>query len=348
MGVGGNRAMNANPASTNSKMRAAIAKGAAALFVVSADFPRKNATPIKGNMYVKPNTNPGFAMANISAEVAGAMIGSTNKLSMADLAGINKGVYTAATNVVANKVTENLESSNVIGIIPGTDKKDEYLFLTGHYDHLGKRGDVIYYGADDDGSGTVSVMQMAEAFATAAKKGKSPRRTIVCLLVSGEEKGLWGSEYYSEHPIFPLEKTTADLNTDMVGRVDTERLTADSLNYIYVIGHDKLSTDLPVINEAANKLSSNLVLDYKFDDPNDKNMIYYRSDHYNFAKKGVPVLFYYDGMLQSDYHKPTDTIEKINFDLMQRRVLMVYYTACEIANREEMLKRDLKLNMPAR
>lgn len=348
MGVGGNRAMNANPASTNSKMRVAIAKGAAALFIVSADFPRKNATPVKGNMYVKPNTNPGFAMATISAEVAAAMVGSTNKLSMADLASINKGVYTAATNVVANKVTENLESSNVIGIIPGTDKKDEYLFLTGHYDHLGKRGDVIYYGADDDGSGTVSVMQMAEAFATAAKKGKGPRRTIVCLIVSGEEKGLWGSDYYSEHPIFPMEKTTADLNTDMVGRVDTERLTADSLNYIYVIGHDKLSTDLPIINEAANKLSSNLVLDYKYDDPADKNMIYYRSDHYNFAKKGVPVLFYYDGMLQSDYHKPTDTIEKINFDLMQRRVLMVYYTACEIANREDMLKRDLKLNMPAR
>jgi len=348
MGVGGNRAMNANPASTNSKMRVAIAKGAAALFIVSADFPRKNTTPVKGNMYVKPNNNPGFAMANISAEVAAAMIGSSIKVSMADFAGIKKGVYTAATNVVANKVTENLESSNVIGIIPGTDKKDEYLFLTGHYDHLGKRGDVIYYGADDDGSGTVSVMQMAEAFATAAKKGKGPRRTVVCLIVSGEEKGLWGSDYYAEHPIFPMEKTTADLNTDMVGRVDTERLTADSLNYIYVIGHDKLSTDLPIINEAANKLSSNLVLDYKYDDPADKNMIYYRSDHYNFARKGVPVLFYYDGMLQSDYHKPTDTIEKINFDLMQRRVLMVYYTACEIANREDMLKRDLKLNMPAR
>jgi Zn-dependent M28 family amino/carboxypeptidase len=168
------------------------------------------------------------------------------------------------------------------------------------------------------------------------------------MTVSGEEKGLWGSEYYSEHPIFPLDKTTVDLNIDMVGRVDTERLTADSLNYVYVIGHDKLSTDLPVINEAANKASSNIILDYKFDDPNDKNRIYYRSDHYNFARKGVPILFFYDGMLQSDYHKPTDTIEKINFELMQKRVLMIYHTACEITQREDMLKRDLKLNIPGR
>ena len=346
--AGGNRGMNINPSSAIAKMRTAMGKGAAALFVISADFPRKVATPLKGNMYVKPNSNPGFTMANASVEIASAMIGSTKVLSMADLAGIAKGIYTAETNVVANKVTENLESSNVIGILPGTDKKDEYLFLTSHYDHLGKRGDVIYYGADDDGSGTVSVMQIAEAFAAAAKKGKYPRRTIVFMTVSGEEKGLWGSEYYSEHPIFPLDKTTVDLNIDMVGRVDTERLTADSLNYVYVIGHDKLSTDLPIINEAANKASSNIILDYKFDDPNDKNRIYYRSDHYNFARKGVPVLFYYDGMLQSDYHKPTDTIEKINFDLMQKRVMMIYYTACEMAQRENMLKRDLKLTMPTR
>jgi Zn-dependent M28 family amino/carboxypeptidase len=259
-----------------------------------------------------------------------------------------KGSFATQVNLVATKVTENLESSNVVGYVPGTDKKDEYLVVSAHYDHLGKRGDVIWYGADDDGSGTVSVMQMAETFAQAAKKGKGPRRSVVFIIVSGEEKGLWGSDYYSEHPLFPLANTTADLNIDMVGRVDTERQTADSLNYVYVIGHDKLSTDLPIINEAANKASTNLTLDYKYDDPADKNMIYYRSDHYNFAKKGVPVLFFYDGMLLADYHQPTDTIEKINFDLMQRRVMMIYYTAAEMANRDEMLKRDLKLNMPSR
>lgn len=338
MGPGGNRAFNANPASPMAKMRNAMTKGAAGLLIISADFPRKNPSAVKGGLYIRPNNNKGFVLAAISKEVGAAILGNATA----------KNTYNATINIVANKVTNTLESSNVVGIIPGTDKKEEYVVLSAHYDHLGKKGDVIWYGADDDGSGTVSVMQMAEAFATAAKKGKAPRRTMVFLIVSGEEKGLLGSDYYSEHPIYPMDKTTVDLNTDMVGRVDTERQTNDSLNYVYVIGHDKLSTDLPIINEAANKQSSNITLDYKYDDPADKNMIYYRSDHYNFAKKGVPVLFFYDGMLLADYHKPTDTIEKINFDLMQKRVLMIYYTACEITNRDEMLKRDLKLNMPAR
>lgn len=168
------------------------------------------------------------------------------------------------------------------------------------------------------------------------------------MAVSGEEKGLLGSEYYSAHPIFPMEKTTVDLNIDMIGRVDTERTSADSLNYVYVIGHDKLSSDLPGINEGANNRFTKLVLDYKFDDPNDKNRIYYRSDHYNFAKKGVPILFFYDGMLQADYHKPTDTVDKINFPLMKKRTEMIFHTAWEIANRDAMLKRDIPLNMPGR
>ena len=348
MGVGGSRAMNANPASPAAKMRAASAKGATGLLFVSADFPKRMATQVKGGMYLKKNNTPGFLMVNISAAVASSLLGNTTALSLTDIAATTKGSYSSALQIVATKTTENLESSNVIGLIPGTDKKDEYLYLTGHYDHLGKRGDVIYYGADDDGSGTVGVMQMAEAFAAAAKKGKYPRRTVVFMAVSGEEKGLWGSEYYSEHPIYPMDKTTADLNTDMIGRVDTERMTADTLNYIYVIGHDKLSSELQTINETANKKSANLVLDYKFDDPNDKNRIYYRSDHYNFARLGVPILFFYDGMLQADYHKPTDTVDKINFELMQKRTLMVYYTACEIANRDAMLKRDIPLTMPAR
>ena len=112
---------------------------------------------------------------------------------------------------------------------------------------------------------------MAEAFAKANPEGNGPRRTVVFMTVSGEEKGLWGSEYYSDHPVFPLDKTTVDLNTDMVGRIDTERKTADTSNYIYVIGHDKLSSDLPVINEGVNNKYTKLTLDYKFDDPQIKN-----------------------------------------------------------------------------
>lgn len=344
----GGRGMNTSPSSSFAKMRVAMAKGAAGLLVISADFPRKNPTPVKGNMYLNKNNAASFLMATISTEVATALVGRTSQLSVADFKNLKKGNYVAELKLAATKTTENLESSNVVALLPGTDKKDEYLFITGHYDHLGKRGDVIYYGADDDGSGTVSVMQMAEAWSAAAKKGKGPRRSIVFMTVSGEEKGLWGSDYYSEHPIYPVEKTTADLNIDMVGRVDTERKTADSLNYVYVIGHDKLSTELPIINEAANANSSKITLDYKYDDPNDRNRIYFRSDHYNFAKKGIPILFFYDGMLLADYHQPTDTIEKINFDLMQKRVLMIFHTSWEMANRDNMLKRDLKLNMPSR
>lgn len=254
------------------------------------------------------------------------------------------------TNVYLNfeKYRTTLNASNVVGIIEGTDKKNEYVFLTGHYDHLGMRNGQIYYGADDDGSGTCAVIQMAASFAKAAKEGHRPRRTIVFMTVSGEEKGLWGSEYYSDHPFFPLDKISVDLNTDMVGRVDTERKTGDTLNYVYVIGHDKLSSDLPVINEGVNNKYTNLVLDYKFDDPNDQNRIYFRSDHYNFARKGVPILFFYDGMLKSDYHKPTDTIEKINWNLYEKRVRMIFHTAWKMANRNEMLKRDTPLNMLTR
>ena len=241
-----------------------------------------------------------------------------------------------------------INASNVLGVIEGTDKKDEYVFLTGHYDHLGKHDGKIYYGADDDGSGTCGVIAMATAFAKAASEGHGPRRTMVFMTLSGEEKGLWGSEYYSDHPVYPLEKTSADLNTDMVGRVDTDRKTADTFNYVYVIGHDKLSSDLPIINEAQNNKNTQLVLDYKFDDPADPNRIYFRSDHYNFARKGVPILFFYDGMLKSDYHKPTDTIEKINWDLYEKRVRMIFNTAWEIANRDEMLKRDIPLTAGTR
>ena len=242
-----------------------------------------------------------------------------------------------------DKSSETINACNVLGIVEGTDKKNEFVFLTAHYDHLGIQDGKIYNGADDDGSGTVTVLQMATAFAKAKKDGKGPRRTVVFMTVSGEEKGLWGSEYYTDNPIFPLEKTSVDLNTDMIGRIDTERKTADTLNYVYVVGHDKISSELPFINEDANNKNTKLVLDYKFDDPNDPNRIYYRSDHYNFARKGIPVLFFYDGMLQSDYHKTTDDIDKINWPLFEKRAQMIFFTAWEMANRDKMLVRDKPL-----
>jgi Zn-dependent M28 family amino/carboxypeptidase len=217
------------------------------------------------------------------------------------------------------------------------------LFITAHYDHLGKRDSVIYFGADDDGSGTTGVLEIAEAFSKAKAAGKGPRRSIVFMTVSGEEKGLWGSEYYSGHPLFPLDKTTADLNIDMIGRIDPKRKEGDSTNYVYVIGDDKISSDLRTISEAANKKYVKLELDYKFNGPNDPERFYYRSDHYNFAKKGVPIIFYFNGT-HADYHRPTDTPDKINYTLMAKRAQLVFYTAWEMANRNDMLKRNIPLD----
>ena len=336
------------------KLALAVKKGAVGVFIINPSQetfnPQAAENSKKTNIYFPSNKKDTILnYAILSHAFAKRMMGpDTDSL----FAHIKTGKtlpknYSFETTVKTefdyNEYRTTVYASNVLGIIEGTDKKDEYVFLTGHYDHLGVHNGKIYYGADDDGSGTVGVIQMAEAFAKAKAEGKGPRRTIVFMTVSGEEKGLWGSRYYSDHPIYPLDKTTVDLNTDMVGRIDTERKKDDTLNYVYVVGHDKLSSDLPVINEAVNKKYSNLVLDYKFDDPADKERIYFRSDHYNFARKGVPVLFFYDGMLKGDYHRPTDTIDKINWALYESRVRLIFHTAWEIANRDEMLKRDIPL-----
>jgi Zn-dependent M28 family amino/carboxypeptidase len=235
----------------------------------------------------------------------------------------------------------NLQSSNILAVLPGTTKKDEYIFITGHYDHLGKKDSVIYYGADDDGSGTTSVLQIAEAFAKAKANGKGPARSIVFMTVSGEEEGLWGSDYYTSHPVFPLNRVSVDLNIDMVGRIDPA-YKGDSNNYVYVIGEDNLSSDLRKISDSINRQYMHMQLDRRYNDPKDPNRFYYRSDHYNFAKKGVPVLFYFNGV-HADYHKPTDTVDKINFNVMEKRVKLIFYTAWAMANREKILQRDKPL-----
>jgi Zn-dependent M28 family amino/carboxypeptidase len=355
-----NRGSEWNYPGLSKKVVAAAARGAIGALVINPRFESfsdgaVNSAKKTGVYYPRNNENvKQINFALLSHQFAKNIIGNNfdTLLKISKQADVMGKQWAEAKKVRIDyqfdKFRAIIEASNVIGVLEGTDKKDEYVFLTGHYDHLGMHDGKIYNGADDDGSGTCAVIEMASAFAKAKAEGHGPRRTIVFMTVSGEEKGLWGSEYYSDHPVFPLDKTTVDLNTDMVGRVDTERKTGDSLNYIYVIGHDKLSSDLPVINEGANNKYTQLVLDYKFDDPNDKERIYFRSDHYNFARKGVPILFFYDGMLKADYHKPTDTVEKINFELYEKRVRLIFYTAWDIANRDEMLTRDIPLGTATR
>lgn len=256
---------------------------------------------------------------------------------------------TVATELMLwfNKENIAASSSNVLGVIEGTDKKDEWIIISAHHDHIGITNGKVNPGADDDGSGTVGVLELAEAFAKAKAAGKGPRRSILFLSVSGEEKGLWGSEYYSNHPVYPLEKTSLDLNIDMIGRKDDNLKSLDSNNHVYLIGDDKLSSDLPNMVDSINNLYIKIITDRKYNDPKDPNRLYYRSDHYNFAAKGVPILFFFDG-IHKDYHKPTDTPDKINYDLQEKRTKLVFFLAWEAANRNEMMKRDIPLNVPAR
>ncbi len=265
------------------------------------------------------------------------LIGLAGKDSTANMASL-QSTPPARLTVKAVTRAEPLSSNNVLGYLEGSDKKEETVILTAHYDHEGigsvEKGDSIYNGADDDASGTSAVIALAEVFAQAKKKGKGPRRSILFMTVSGEEKGLFGSEFYTDHPVLPLSGTVTNLNIDMIGRLDT--LHKDG-GYLYVVGADRLSTELHQVNEAANARYTKLKLDYKYNDPDDPEQLYTRSDHYNFAKRNIPIIFYTSG-LHADYHQRTDTADKINYEAMAQRTKLIFHTAWEVANRPERLK----------
>lgn len=270
--------------------------------------------------------------ANTSVEALQKKIAETKKPASQS---INVAISASAT-----KSEVAVRAENVLGFLEGSDPKlkKEVLVLTGHYDHIGlvadpNAKDKVNNGADDDGSGTTGVLLMAKAFTDAKKAGKGPKRSILFMTVVGEEKGLWGSDWYSSHPVFPVENTIANLNTDMIGRIGEEYLgKPDSANYIYSIGSNMLSSELGKLSEQVNATYTKMKLDYKYDDPQDTQRIYYRSDHYNFAKLGIPIIFYYDGMLEQDYHQPGDEVSKINFPLLSKRAQLTFFTAWELAN----------------
>ncbi|SMC75028.1 M28 family peptidase [Cellulophaga tyrosinoxydans] len=245
----------------------------------------------------------------------------------------------AKINLAVESANEDVSSENVVAFIKGSEKPNEYVIISSHLDHIGVTKDgEINNGADDDGSGTVALLEIAQAFKKAADAGNGPKRSVVFLHVTGEEKGLLGSQYYTDNdPIFPLAETVADLNIDMIGRIDPKR--EGDRNYIYLIGSDKLSTDLHNISEEVNKKYMNIELDYTYNDENDPNRFYYRSDHYNFVKNNIPIIFYFNGT-HDDYHRPSDTPDKINYDLLENRARLVFYTAWEVANRNDRLVVD--------
>jgi len=222
------------------------------------------------------------------------------------------------------------KTQNVVAFLPGSDTalSHEVVAFGAHYDHLGAGDDgEIYNGADDDGSGTVALLEIARAFAANPVR---PRRSLIFISHTGEERGLLGSRYYTDNPAVPLDSTMAQLNIDMIGRNDD--------NAVYIIGSNFLSRELDQLNEEANR-EIGLHLDPKYNRTDDPQRFYYRSDHYNYAKHDVPVIFYFSGT-HEDYHKPTDTVDKINFHKMERIARLVFLTGWYVANLDHPLRHD--------
>ncbi|OOQ61236.1 M28 family peptidase [Mucilaginibacter pedocola] len=303
--------------------------------------------PSGGALAIKKaaDANAAAPVFNVSTAVAEAIVKSTGKtyeqLKTAAATAKQTQTIKADMSVAYATTSTDVKAVDVLGFMPGSDPKlkDEVLVFSAHYDHIGLNTrpgatDKVNNGADDDGSGTTGILEIAQAFAKAKKDGKGPRRSVLFLGNVGEEKGLLGSEYYTDHPVFPLANTIADLNIDMIGRVGEEYIgKPDSANYVYSIGSNMLSTDLHKIGEAANETYTKMKLDYKYDDPNDPNRFYYRSDHYNFARYNVPIIFYFNGV-HADYHQPGDEVSKINFPLLAKRAQLAFYTGWELANRD--------------
>jgi Zn-dependent M28 family amino/carboxypeptidase len=231
-----------------------------------------------------------------------------------------------------------VKTENVAAIIEGSTYPNEYIVLTAHLDHVGTENGEIFNGADDDGSGSMALLEIAEAFKLAELDGNRPKRSIVILHVSAEEKGLLGSKYYTDNPLYPLDETITNLNVDMIGRTDPTR-NSNNDEYIYLIGTDRLSTMLHETSEKVNYKTVNLELDYRFNAWDDPNRFYERSDHWHFAKNNIPVIFYFSGT-HEDYHQPTDTAEKIRYDLLTKRTRLIFHTAWEIANMDERIEVD--------
>lgn len=284
------------------------------------------------------------AFNSISPKLAATLLGLD---SIAALSELESEIKTEPSTFVPYEIPGTLEhipslsnvevqTRNVVAFIEGTDPdlNDEVIVLTSHYDHVGisepdANGDSINNGADDDGSGTVGLLHAAQAFSVAKQAGAEIKRSILFLNVSGEERGLLGSRYYSDHPIFPIENTIANLNVDMIGRRDNENV--DTPDYVYIIGGKIISSNLQTILEQANKLSVNIELNDRYNDLNDPSQFYRRSDHWNFGRLGIPFIFFFNGT-HADYHRVSDEVEKIDFEALKKRTKLLFMTAALLAN----------------
>jgi len=331
------------------KVKTAQKHGVKNLFIVNDDFDKVIGrmafylTMPRVKLYKPEHAAPDMNVIYISPSTASKMLGKKYKPVKISKRIAGKGepfslVVENNFSTAIEKVSEKLSTENVLGLVEGNSRKDEYLVITAHYDHLGVINDEIYNGADDDGSGTVALLEIARHFGEAKRNGHGPERSILFMAVSGEEKGLLGSDYYTQYPVFPLDQTVANLNIDMIGRNDESH--EPNSEYIYIIGSDRLSTTLHEISEETNAACCNIELDYTFNDPNDPNRFYYRSDHYNFVKNDIPAIFYFSGV-HEDYHKPGDTPDKIQYEKMTAVVKLIFNTAWAVANTPRAIEVDV-------
>jgi hypothetical protein len=240
-----------------------------------------------------------------------------------------------AGKLEVDQVVRRFNAPNVMGYIRGEERTEEYVLLSAHLDHLGEHDGEIYYGADDNGSGSAALLSIAREISRWSHEGIRPRRSIAIVWFSGEENGLLGSKWLANHTPMASDMITTNINVDMIGRSDSRHKPGQK--YIYVIGADRISQDLHDIGEQVNEQCCQLELDYTYNDPKDPNRYYYRSDHYNFAKLGIPSVFFFSGV-HADYHRPTDTMDKIDFDRMRYLTEYILYTSWELANRMDRLK----------
>ena len=309
--------------------------------------------------FQNPNPAPSLPSIVVSREMAKALLAGEKDAE--SISSNSSGTNWPAPFLMNDqkKVTLNIASStetvptqNVVAVWEGNDPtlKSEYIALGSHYDHVGSGcapagEDTICNGADDDGSGTTAMLAMAEALAKATTR---PKRSILFVWHCGEEKGLWGSRYFTEYPTVPLNSIVAQINMDMIGRTKAEGDTntrnkeLTGPNTIYLIGSTMMSTELGEIVNAVNKSYLNLTFDTRYDDPKDPNRFFYRSDHFNYAKKGIPIIFFFDGV-HEDYHRKSDTADKIDYQKMEKVTRTIYMTTWEIANRAARLKVDKPL-----
>ena len=287
------------------------------------------------NLLIKEDQIPFFY---VNKEITNKVLGKNKIDKLKNKISNTKNTITKTAKrkiLIATKNNEKIiTGKNVLGYIEGSDPllKDEIIIITAHYDHIGIIDGKVHNGADDNASGTAGLLEIAATFQLAKKLGLEFKRSILCMPVSAEEKGLLGSYYYAEKPEYPLSQTITNLNMDMVGRPDENH--PGNENYIYIIGSDKLSTDLHNTSEFANSKYVNMELDYTYNEPGDPNRFYYRSDHYNFAKNDIPSIFYFSG-LNEDYHKHTDTMEKLSYKKIESLTKLIFYTAWELSNAEK-------------